>query len=221
MTTPNSPNPWHQEMDELQRKNTQLQRELRFANGLIAALLLVVFWGYWHNPAPSSAVHSPASAAQPSQQGNRPAPPPRRAQQTFPTINTVTPRRPRVPTLLKEPKPREPRKTRRDQGDMLSHTHHHHPPRSQKPRRRRRLRPRRLPIQRRRRNRRSAHRHARFGDPLSPEDAPARWCRPGYVYSYFFPCLKRRGKKCLLRSQRKRYTCIPKRWWLLRKRRQR
>ncbi|TNE46822.1 MAG: hypothetical protein EP343_22380 [Deltaproteobacteria bacterium] len=181
MSSTSPPPPWKKQLQSLQHENTRLKAELRFANGLIAALLVVVFWGYWHQPEPSSGQPLPkrkaqrkTSAQQPDSKRALPVPLRKRS---HPTIQRTSLR----PTQRLQPRrwPTSPRQAKR-----------------------------------------KVLRAPRFGDPLAPEEAPAQWCKPSYIYSFFYPCLQRGSqRKCLRRSRRRRYTCIPRSWWRRRQKR--
>lgn len=195
MPSTSSPSPWKKELQSLQHENTRLKAELRFANGLVAALLIVVFWGYWHQPEPSSSQPLPKRKAQPSTARRGSLTEARRSSTTIPQRQTPS-------QQPKQQKPSlAPLRTRSRPIDIST------PARPQRKRPHRRT----PALQRKKRN---TQRAPRFGDPLAPEEAPARWCKPGYVYSYFYPCLQRGSRrKCLRRSRTKRYTCIPRSWW--------
>ncbi len=194
MPSTSPPPPWKKEFQSLQHENTRLKEELRFANGLVAALLIVVFWGYWHQPESSS---SPLPKRKTHQSTAR-----RGNSAQAHHSSTLIPQRRTPPQQPKQPKPSfAPLRT------------HSRPIRKSTPIRPQRLRSRRRPPALQRKKRKT-QRAPRFGDPLAPEEAPAQWCKPGYIYSYYFPCLQRGSqRKCLRRSHTKRYTCIPRSWW--------
>ncbi len=64
----------------------------------------------------------------------------------------------------------------------------------------------------RKKRRRSGHR-LRFGAPIPEHLVPDSWCHQGYRYGAYYPCLVRNARRrCIRRSRKKKYTCLPNHW---------